>query len=130
LVEQITEWKTRRDFYLAFSESPVVFIQKWLISQSADLKAIEGNDGDAECERRAEFFTQPCIDEAVHRYYYAKVLSIILRIFNIIITGATKTSRVGAGVRHSQYINVPTIPLSSINTFCFYLSLASILSTE
>uniref|UniRef100_A0A914UTD5 DM2 domain-containing protein n=1 Tax=Plectus sambesii TaxID=2011161 RepID=A0A914UTD5_9BILA len=29
-VEQINEWKTRRDFYLRFADNPQEFIQKWL----------------------------------------------------------------------------------------------------
>lgn len=37
-VEQVKEHKTRRDFYLRFAEDPQDFIQKWLISQSQDLK--------------------------------------------------------------------------------------------
>lgn len=38
IVEQINEWKLRRDFYVRFADSPQEFIQKWLISQSNDLK--------------------------------------------------------------------------------------------
>lgn len=38
IVEQINEWKLRRDFYVKFAENPVEFIKKWLISQSTDLK--------------------------------------------------------------------------------------------
>ena len=91
LVEQINEVKVRRDFFLGFSQSPVEFIQKWLVSQSADLKvrfafstiairtllkAMRGEDGadaNSEATRRGAYYVQPALEEAVHRYYYAKV---------------------------------------------------------
>lgn len=38
IVDQINEWKTRRDFYVRFADNPQEFINKWLISQNADLK--------------------------------------------------------------------------------------------
>lgn len=38
IVEQINEWKTRRDFYVRFADHPQRFIEKWLVSQSQDLK--------------------------------------------------------------------------------------------
>lgn len=38
IVEQINEWKLRRDFYVRFADNPQHFINKWLISQSNDLK--------------------------------------------------------------------------------------------
>ena len=38
LILQINEWKIRRDFYARFADSPHDFIEKWLMSQSADLK--------------------------------------------------------------------------------------------
>ena len=91
LVEQVNEFKLRRDFYLGLASDPKTFIDKWLISQSADLKAMQGavgcidwlidqsidsqesdvaNNGD---ERKAEYYQQPAVGEAVHRYYYAKI---------------------------------------------------------
>jgi SWI/SNF-related matrix-associated actin-dependent regulator of chromatin subfamily D len=86
-VEQINEWKTRRDFYLRFADNPQEFIQKWLISQSKDLKACASLyayltfslqtmtevAGDPEVERKAVYFHQPCIEEGVYRYIYSKV---------------------------------------------------------
>lgn len=38
IVEQLKELKIRRDFYAKFANNPLDFIQKWLISQSRDLK--------------------------------------------------------------------------------------------
>ncbi|VDM56922.1 unnamed protein product [Angiostrongylus costaricensis] len=38
VVDQINEWKTRRDFYVRFADHPHEFIKKWLVSQSQDLK--------------------------------------------------------------------------------------------
>lgn len=40
IVEQINECKLRRDFYVRFADNPPEFIQKWLISQSNDLKVV------------------------------------------------------------------------------------------
>merc|ERR1712156_116218 len=37
-VETIQNMKTQREFYLSFSKDPQLFINKWLISQSRDLK--------------------------------------------------------------------------------------------
>uniref|UniRef100_A0A914XKI6 DM2 domain-containing protein n=1 Tax=Plectus sambesii TaxID=2011161 RepID=A0A914XKI6_9BILA len=72
-VEQINEWKTRRDFYLRFADNPQEFIQKWLVSQSKDLKTMTEVSGAPEVERKALYFHQPCIEEGVYRYIYSKV---------------------------------------------------------
>ncbi|VDN35343.1 unnamed protein product [Gongylonema pulchrum] len=74
IVEQINEWKLRRDFYVRFADSPQEFIRKWLISQSSDLKTMTEVVGDNEVERRAEYFHQPQILEGIFRYIYQKVL--------------------------------------------------------
>ncbi|EFO26461.1 brahma associated protein [Loa loa] len=73
IVEQINEWKLRRDFYVRFADNPQEFIHKWLISQSNDLKTMTEVFGDSEVERRAEYYYQPQIMEGTFRYIYHKV---------------------------------------------------------
>ncbi|MCP9259638.1 SWI/SNF-related matrix-associated actin-dependent regulator of chromatin subfamily D member 2 [Dirofilaria immitis] len=63
IVEQINEWKLRRDFYVRFADNPQEFIHKWLISQSNDLKTMTEIFGDSEVERHAEYYYQPQIME-------------------------------------------------------------------
>uniref|UniRef100_A8QGC5 Brahma associated protein 60 kDa, putative n=1 Tax=Brugia malayi TaxID=6279 RepID=A8QGC5_BRUMA len=73
IVEQINEWKLRRDFYVRFADNPQEFIHKWLISQSNDLKTMTEIFGDSEAERHAEYYYQPQIMEGTFRYIYHKV---------------------------------------------------------
>lgn len=73
IVEQINECKLRRDFYVRFADSPPEFIQKWLISQSNDLKTMTDTNDECESERKAEFYYQPAIQEGTFRYIYQKV---------------------------------------------------------
>ncbi|KAM3723312.1 SWI/SNF chromatin-remodeling accessory subunit [Dirofilaria immitis] len=73
IVEQINEWKLRRDFYVRFADNPQEFIHKWLISQSNDLKTMTEIFGDSEVERHAEYYYQPQIMEGTFRYIYHKV---------------------------------------------------------
>jgi len=72
-VETINALKTNREFYLSFGKDPQQFIQKWLISQSSDLKMMTDVVGNPEEERRAEFYYQPWSSEAVNRYFYTKI---------------------------------------------------------
>lgn len=73
LVEQINTLRVSREFFMSFSEDPQDFINKWLISQSNDLKTMLDLNGNPEDERRAQFYHEPWTDEAVHRYFYNKV---------------------------------------------------------
>uniref|UniRef100_A0A915B9A5 DM2 domain-containing protein n=3 Tax=Ascarididae TaxID=6250 RepID=A0A915B9A5_PARUN len=73
IVEQINEWKLRRDFYVRFADNPQHFINKWLISQSNDLKTMTEVVGEGECERKADHYFQPQVQEGVFRYIYQKV---------------------------------------------------------
>ncbi|CAB3402749.1 unnamed protein product [Caenorhabditis bovis] len=73
LVEQINEMKLRRDFYARFAFAPQMFIQKWLISQSTDLKTLTESSGDGEAERHADHYIKPDAEEAVQRYMYQKI---------------------------------------------------------
>uniref|UniRef100_T1JM85 DM2 domain-containing protein n=1 Tax=Strigamia maritima TaxID=126957 RepID=T1JM85_STRMM len=72
-VETINQLKTHREFFLSFAKDPQQFINKWLISQSRDLKTMTDVVGNPEEERHAEFYYQPWAQEAVCRYFYSKV---------------------------------------------------------
>ncbi|KAK7794782.1 hypothetical protein R5R35_004122 [Gryllus longicercus] len=72
-VETINQLKTNREFYLSFAKDPQQFVNKWIISQTRDLKTMTDVVGNPEEERRAEFFYQPWAQEAVCRYFYTKV---------------------------------------------------------
>ncbi|KAF8358874.1 ham-3 [Pristionchus pacificus] len=73
IVDQINEWKTRRDFYVRFADAPHEFIQEWLISQAQDLKGMSEYGGEGEIERKAEYYFQPSVQEGVFRYIYQRV---------------------------------------------------------
>lgn len=72
-VETINQLKTNREFFLSFAKDPQQFINKWIISQTRDLKTMIDVVGNPEEERRAEFYYQPWAQEAVCRYFYTKV---------------------------------------------------------
>ncbi|KAK7919609.1 hypothetical protein WMY93_010893 [Mugilogobius chulae] len=67
-IEYINQLKTERDFMLSFSNNPQEFIQDWLKSQSRDLKLMTDVTGNPEEERRAEFYQEAWVPEAVGRY--------------------------------------------------------------
>ncbi|XP_075237099.1 brahma-associated protein 60 isoform X2 [Lycorma delicatula] len=72
-VETINQLKTNREFFLSFAKDPQQFINKWIISQTRDLKTMTDVVGNPEEERRSEFYFQPWAQEAVCRYFYTKV---------------------------------------------------------
>lgn len=72
-VETINQLKTNREFFLSFAKDSQQFINKWIISQTRDLKTMTDVVGNPEEERRSEFFFQPWAQEAVCRYFYTKV---------------------------------------------------------
>ena len=72
-VETIKNMKTQREFYLSFSKDPQLFINKWMISQSRDLKMMTDVAGNPEEERHTDFYYQPWAQEAVCRYFYQKI---------------------------------------------------------
>ncbi|XKL69220.1 hypothetical protein PGB90_006989 [Kerria lacca] len=72
-VETINQLKTNREFFLSFAKDPQQFINKWIISQTRDLKTMTDVVGNPEEERRAEFYYQNWSQEAVCRYFYTKV---------------------------------------------------------
>ncbi|KAJ0051513.1 hypothetical protein Pint_02993 [Pistacia integerrima] len=72
-IRKIHEHRRRRAFFLGFSQSPVEFINALIESQSKDLKLLSGEAGrSAEKERRADFFNQPWVEDAVIRYLNRK----------------------------------------------------------
>lgn len=72
-IEQINQLRLNREFFMSFSEDPQDFINKWLISQSNDLKSMLDLNGNPEEERKSTFYHEPWTDEAVCRYFYNKV---------------------------------------------------------
>lgn len=72
-VETINQLKTNREFFLSFAKDPQCFINKWLISQTRDLKTMTDVVGNPEEERRSDFYYQRWASEAVFRYFYGKV---------------------------------------------------------
>ncbi|XP_045789595.1 SWI/SNF complex component SNF12 homolog isoform X2 [Trifolium pratense] len=73
IIRKIHEHRRRRAFFLGFSQSPVEFINALIESQSRDLKAAAGEPSrSAEKERRADFFNQPWVEDAVIRYLNRK----------------------------------------------------------
>ena len=98
-VEQINATKLQREFYLGFSDNPQKFINDWLASQNRDLKVclcrcgllwfgkgrhstwytpmhlqvMKDQMGNTEAERKSSYFERPWCQEAIPRYFYAKV---------------------------------------------------------
>ena len=75
-LEQLAFHKRRRDFFECFSAGPVDFINQLIMSQTRDLKVIGGATGrNPEEERRALFYHQQWIHEAIPRYLLRKAIS-------------------------------------------------------
>lgn len=72
-VDTINQLKTNREFFLSFAKDPQVFIHRWIVSQTRDLKTMTDVVGNPEEERRAEFYYQSWTQEAVSRYFFTKV---------------------------------------------------------
>ncbi|KAM0904568.1 hypothetical protein ACQ4PT_017929 [Festuca glaucescens] len=72
-IKKIHEHRRRRAFFLGFSQSPVEFINALIASQSKDLKLVAGEaNRNIERERRADFYNQPWVEDAVIRYLNRK----------------------------------------------------------
>ncbi|VAH47202.1 unnamed protein product [Triticum turgidum subsp. durum] len=72
-IKKIHEHRRRRAFFLGFSQSPVEFINALIASQSKDLKLVAGEASrNIERERRADFYNQPWVEDAVIRYLNRK----------------------------------------------------------
>ena len=73
IVADIKRSVTNYEFFSDFSTNPQQSITKWLASQSSDLKIMTDQIGDGEEERKADYYYQPWMQEAVCRYFYRKV---------------------------------------------------------
>lgn len=82
-LEAIKLTRNTFDLFTSFAKDPHQFIDRWLASQSSDLKTAAATGaatttttneqlGDSEEERRAEYYYQPWLQEAVCRYFYRK----------------------------------------------------------
>ncbi|CAO2203807.1 unnamed protein product [Urochloa humidicola] len=72
-IKKIHEHRRRRAFFLGFSQSPVEFINALIASQSKDLKLVAGEaNRNIDKERRADFYNQPWVEDAVIRYLNRK----------------------------------------------------------
>ncbi|CAL5017409.1 unnamed protein product [Urochloa decumbens] len=72
-IKKIHEHRRRRAFFLGFSQSPVEFINALIASQSKDLKLVAGEaNRNIEKERRADFYDQPWVEDAVIRFLNRK----------------------------------------------------------
>lgn len=73
LVSDIKKSFSTYEFYDEFAQNPRETIMKWLNMQKSDLKIMTENLGDQDVERRADYYYQPWMQEAVCRYFYRKV---------------------------------------------------------
>lgn len=71
-LEAIKITRNTFDLFSSFAEDPYQFTNKWLANQSSDLRPTS-DQGDSEEERRAEYYYQAWVQEAVCRYFYRKV---------------------------------------------------------
>ena len=69
-VETIISLKTSREFFLSSSKDPQLFINKWLQSQSTDLKTMTDVAGNPEEERKVDHYYQPWVSEGVCRLVF------------------------------------------------------------
>ncbi|KAF9153621.1 SWI SNF, matrix associated, actin dependent regulator of chromatin, sub d, member 1 [Linnemannia schmuckeri] len=72
-IQSMQNSKTKRDFLLRFANDPVDFLDRWVASQSRDLEVILGESHvNLEEQRRADFYNQQWVNEAVFHYMTAK----------------------------------------------------------
>ena len=85
-VETINSLKTSREFFLSFAKDPQLFINKWLQSQSRDLKTMTDVTGNPEEERRVDYYYQPWVTEAVCRSVFSFISTMLIANKLILIT--------------------------------------------
>ncbi|XP_055349359.1 SWI/SNF-related matrix-associated actin-dependent regulator of chromatin subfamily D member 1-like, partial [Paramacrobiotus metropolitanus] len=73
-VEHINQLRISREFYMSFASDPQKFIARWIQSQASDLKSMTDVIGVPEQERRADHYIGDWSREAIHRYFYNKLL--------------------------------------------------------
>ncbi|KAG0072561.1 SWI SNF, matrix associated, actin dependent regulator of chromatin, sub d, member 1 [Linnemannia elongata] len=72
-IQSMQNSKTKRDFLLRFANDPADFLDRWVASQSRDLEVILGESHvNLEEQRRADFYNQQWVNEAVFHYMTAK----------------------------------------------------------
>jgi len=72
-IQSMHNSKTKRDFLLRFANDPTDFLDRWVASQSRDLEVILGESHvNLEEQRRADFYNQQWVNEAVFHYMTAK----------------------------------------------------------
>ncbi|KAF9083698.1 SWI SNF, matrix associated, actin dependent regulator of chromatin, sub d, member 1 [Mortierella sp. AD031] len=72
-IQSMHNSKTKRDFLLRFANDPADFLDRWVASQSRDLEVILGESHvNLEEQRRADFYNQQWVNEAVFHYMTAK----------------------------------------------------------
>lgn len=75
-LEKISQHKKRREYFEGFCSNPVQFINHLILSQTRDLKVLGGSTGrNPEEERRASFYQQQWVHEAVPRYLLRKAIA-------------------------------------------------------
>lgn len=72
-LEAIKLTRNTFDLLTSFANDPHQFTNRWLATQSSDLKLATDQPGDSEEERKAEYYYQPWLQEAVCRYFYRKI---------------------------------------------------------
>jgi len=67
--------KLKHEFFDEFSLDPQRFIDKWLASQSMDLKTVkcEKSGKPSDDQRKAKYYNQDWVDGAVNRYFFNKL---------------------------------------------------------
>eukprot|EP00126_Sphaerothecum_destruens_P009499 Sdes_comp20519_c0_seq1m15102 len=73
LLQEISHARTRREFFLSYAKDPVQFIEKYISSQSRDMKIARDFLGNPETQRFSSYFRKPWVHEAVYRYLSTKV---------------------------------------------------------
>lgn len=75
IISALKTAKLRHEFFDEFALDPQNYIDKWLISQAQDMKTVrgEGTGKITDKQRKAGFYDQPWVDEAVNRYVFNKL---------------------------------------------------------
>ncbi|KAI6646407.1 SWI/SNF-related matrix-associated actin-dependent regulator of chromatin subfamily D member 1-like isoform X14 [Oopsacas minuta] len=74
-IENITNLRQRREFFMAYSQQPQRFFAEWMSSQTRDLKVIQEVDRKPELERNSDHYQGEWTSDAVTKYIYLKVSS-------------------------------------------------------
>lgn len=68
-VQSLNTLRLKRDFFSQLADNPVEFLQKWLASQSRDLKLISADRGFSEENvRHSSFYTEELLNQCVHLF--------------------------------------------------------------